>query len=114
MRTFYTVLFLICVTVVSIAGLRGGFSRRPPIELFADMTRQPKVRPQTPSDFFKDHLSSRTNIAGTISRTALNNPAIETGRIAGTTNWVPTNPLPITRPFLDRGQERFQMFCSPC
>ena len=114
MRYFYTTLFLICLTVISFAGLRGGFSRRPPIELFADMVRQPKVRPQTQSEFFQDQLGSRTNGAGTVPRALSKDSPPAIGRMVGATPWVETNPLPITRPLLDRGQERFQIFCSPC
>jgi mono/diheme cytochrome c family protein len=39
---------------------------------------------------------------------------VNTGRIVGTTNWVPVNPLPITRQLLERGQQRYQINCMPC
>jgi mono/diheme cytochrome c family protein len=39
---------------------------------------------------------------------------VNTGRITGTTNFILTNPLPITRQLLDRGEERFQIYCLPC
>src|SRR5689334_14396311 len=70
MRYFYLGFLLVCIAVVSIAGLRGSFSRRPPMELFPDMVRQAKIRPQTPSDFFPDQISSRPHVDGTIAKTA--------------------------------------------
>ena len=39
---------------------------------------------------------------------------VNTGRIAGTTNFIETNPLPVTATLLRRGQERFTIYCSPC
>jgi mono/diheme cytochrome c family protein len=37
-----------------------------------------------------------------------------TGRVTGTTNFVETNPFPITDALIHRGQERFNIYCSPC
>jgi mono/diheme cytochrome c family protein len=37
-----------------------------------------------------------------------------TGKVAGTTNYVETNPFPVTEGLLKRGQERFNIYCSPC
>jgi mono/diheme cytochrome c family protein len=39
---------------------------------------------------------------------------VNTGRIVGTTNWVPVSPLPMTRQLLERGQQRYQINCMPC
>ena len=39
---------------------------------------------------------------------------INTGRSPGTTNFIDANPLAITRQLLDRGQERYQIYCLPC
>ncbi len=39
---------------------------------------------------------------------------VNTGRIPGTTNFIPNNPLPLTRQLLDRGQQRYQINCLPC
>jgi mono/diheme cytochrome c family protein len=132
MRYFYLIFFLICVTVIGLAGFRGSKSRRPPIELFADMVRQNKARPQTPSDFFGDERSSRARPEGTVERSQpyeiagktvlaggkpvfpYEDAPMNTGRIPGTTNFIETNPLEITRQLLDRGQERYQIFCLPC
>jgi len=132
MRYFYLIFFLTCVTVIGLAGFRGSKSRRPPIELFADMVRQNKARPQSPSEFFADARSSRERPEGTIERSQpyeingkpvlLNgkpvypyeDTPINTGRIAGTTNFIEVNPLELSRQLLDRGQERYQIFCLPC
>ena len=68
MRYFLLIFVLCTVMVVVIAGKQGSFSRKPPIELFPDMDRQPKLRPQTPNNFFADGKSSRMQIHGTVAR----------------------------------------------
>lgn len=116
---------LAVLAVISIAGFRGSTSRKPPIEVFPDMDRQPKVRPQTDYRFFGDTRSSRLPVAGTIARSKAMNVGgkeiypfedspVNTGRQTGTTNYVELNPLPVTEQLMARGQERFNIYCSPC
>jgi hypothetical protein len=132
MRYFLLLFVVTCLAVVGICGFQGSHTRRPPIELFPDMVRQNKVRPQTPSDFFPDQESSRLIPAGTVARTGpyvINGEAllidgkpvypyedspVNTGRISGTTNFIANNPLPLTRRLLDRGEQRYQINCMPC
>jgi len=111
--------------VVGIAGFRGHLSRKPPIEIFPDMNRQLKLRPQQPNDFFANGLSSQLPPPGTVARSEpiqtvtgpvypFEDAPVNTGRITGTTNFVATNPLPVTAKLLQRGRERFDIFCAPC
>jgi mono/diheme cytochrome c family protein len=115
MRYFLITLLLIAAGVVSVAGLRGCVSRKPPLEVFPDMKRQPRLRPQKPNAFFADRLSSRPPVPGTI---ALGAPyqdwPANTGTVTGTTNFVEANPLPVTAELLARGQERYTVFCVHC
>ena len=130
MRYFLLGFFLLCVAVVSIAGFRGSLSRNPPIEVFPDMDRQPKLRPQTRNNFFSDGLSSQLPVAGTIPRSQpqlasgelvssydnspLRDAPINTGKIPGTTNWVELNPITINAGVMARGQQRYNIYCAPC
>ena len=111
--------------VVGIAGLQGGLSRKPPMELFPDMVRQAKLRPMVPDPFFTNGVSSQLPPSDTIARgkpiQTVNGPVytfedspVNTGRVAGTTNFVETNPLPVTGELLQRGHERFDIYCAPC
>ena len=113
------------VAVVCIAGFRGEVLRKPPLEIFADMNRQPKLRPQRPDDFMANGVSSQLPPPGTIARSqpietvdgvayAFQDVPVNTGRISGTTNFVETNPLPVTEELLARGHQRFDIYCSPC
>lgn len=115
MRYFLLVFGVVVIAVMVVAGKRGDMSRRPPIELFPDMDRQPKLRPQEANSFFKDGLSSQQPIAGTVSRgSAWQDSPENTGKISGTTNWVQTIPVPLTQQLLARGQQRYNINCSPC
>ena len=115
MRYILLVLGVIIISVMVVAGKRGDMTRRPPIELFPDMDRQPKLRPQAANSFFKDGFSSQQPIAGTIARGSSYQDSPEnTGRNPGTTNFVATIPVPVTSQLLARGQERYNISCSPC
>jgi len=125
MRYFLLALGLVAVLVVSIAGCRGSKSRRPPIELFSDMDRQPKLRPQAPSAFFPDGMGSRDPVVGTVPRTGstrvgtveiypFQDLPYNTGRVPGTTNFVTVLPVPVTTSLLERGRERYGIQCAVC
>ena len=111
--------------IVGIAGFRGGLSRKPFIEIFPDMDRQLKLRPMQPFDFFSNGVSSQLPPPGTVARSqpiqTLSGPVypfedapVNTGLVTGTTNFVATNPLPINEALLQRGCERFNIYCAPC
>lgn len=123
---YFLLTFALCVlAVVAIAGRRGGISRQPPLYVFPDMDRQLKLRPQNGNGFFTNGFSSQLPVAGTVARSrpvqTANGPVypfedspVNTGRIAGRTNFVETNPLPVTAQLLARGQQRFTIYCAPC
>jgi len=77
------------------------------------MSNQPRYDPLEPSDFFADHMSARPRIAGTVARgeAAMTGPVV-TGKINGAD--VDGYPFTITPAVVDRGQERFNIYCSPC
>lgn len=110
---------------VGIAGFRGGLSRKPPVEIFPDMKEQPKLQPQRPDNIMANGVSSQLPVPGTVARTApiqtvngavflFQDAPVNTGKITGTTNFVETNPVLVTGRLLARGQNRFDIYCSPC
>lgn len=115
MRYLFFVFLLLVAVAVTIAGRRGDRSRRPPIELFADMVRQPKLRPQSESRIFGDGLGSRLPVPGTVARdSAWQDTEYNTGKVPGSTNWVEILPVPVTAELLGRGQERYKIYCAVC
>ena len=128
MRYLLHILLVIVATAAAaftIFGIPGHLSRKPPLEVFPDMDRQAKLRPAQQNDFFTNVLSSHLPPAGTVVRSApvatLGGPVyayqdvpLNTGCVAGTTNFVPTNPLPVDAAALSRGREQFNIYCTPC
>jgi len=76
--------------------------------LHQDMGNQPKNKPLSPSDFFADGRSIRTPVENTVSRSSMDNDQLMVTK--DSTNF----PMPINDALLERGQERFRIFCSPC
>jgi len=129
MRHVLIAIAMLVFLVVALAGFRGDISRKPPLEIFPDMDRQPKLRPLEPNNFFENKMSSQPLVAGTIPRsqplaTAKDGDVfafegghkVNTGfEIAdGQTNYLAAIPLPVTKAFVQRGQERFKIYCTPC
>jgi len=78
-----------------------------------DMHDQPKYQPFERNPFFADQRASRPLVPGVVARGHLNDDtAFFTGAAEGAP--VATNPLPVSRENLLRGQERFNIYCSPC
>jgi len=78
-----------------------------------DMQVQPKYVSLSPSSFSVDGRSARPIPAHTIARGHLNdNDAFHTGAVNGV--FLDTIPMAITRATLERGQQRFDIFCTPC
>ncbi len=77
------------------------------------MQDQPKYKPLAASTFFADGRSARPIPANTIARDELNdNDAFHTGEANGA--FLDTIPLPIDLKLLERGHDRYNIFCSPC
>lgn len=124
MRFAYFTLAFVVVLLVSIMGFRGAPSTRPPIELFPDMDHQGKYKPQATSKFFADGRADRSLVAGTVPRGASVNadPSFlraDDARYAGKQadgNFARGFPagIEVTRAFVERGQNRYQIYCAPC
>jgi mono/diheme cytochrome c family protein len=106
-----------------------------PLGCQQQMASQPAYRPLEPSAFFPDGKSARDLVPGTVPRGYLRadvamytgkNPTpqpqagtpkpVEEGRrvAANDVSYVTTFPFPVTREVLERGQQRYQIFCVVC
>jgi mono/diheme cytochrome c family protein len=134
LRYFFIGLGLFLVGLFAVAGFRGQKSGEPPIEIFPDMDHQPKVKAQVPSEFFSDDRGNRLPVAGTVpigyeAPRSKENPFPDEGKYnavrftAGTdylntgrfgNQWGTGSPLPVTAELMQRGKERYQIFCAVC
>ncbi len=106
---------LALTSVVSLASCaRGCTSSRPPIHLNPSMDDQPKVLPQTASDFFYDGSSMRQPVPGTVALDGLQeDTAFFTGKGADG-QFVKTSPVAVDEAVLERGHQRYGIYCQPC
>ena len=115
MRYFLLIFALAVVTVMGVLGKRGQNFKQPPLEIFTDMDRQPKLRPQQPNLTFANGRTSQEAVPGTVSRgEAYENNPVNTGRESGSTNFVATISATVTQQMVERGQARFNIYCLPC
>ena len=137
LKYFFLIFSLVIIAIVSLAGFRGQFSKKPPIELFPDMDRQPKVKAQVPSKFFGDDRGARLPVAGTVPLgysmplfdqqtgeiVEMEGPYkqisfsgapdyFNTGKIGD--SWGTGLPLEVTMAVMDRGRERYNISCKVC
>jgi mono/diheme cytochrome c family protein len=77
------------------------------------MHNQPKYRPLRATTFFADGSSARPLVEGTVARGMLQeDQAFFTGKVG--TALVRELPFPVDDAVLTRGQERYNIFCTPC
>ncbi len=78
-----------------------------------DMHNQPKYKPLRPSAFFNDGSSGRPTVEGTVARGTLKeDEGFFTGKVGAAlvAEW----PMPVDQALVDRGQQRFNIYCTPC
>jgi len=79
-----------------------------------DMHDQPKFIPLRPSTFFTDGRSERSLIDGTVARGHLDDDtAYYTGK-GPDGKPLDTFPFAVTKEVVERGQDRFNVYCAPC
>ncbi len=96
--TFYLLHFTFCIVL----GCR------------QQMADQPRYDPLEPSAFFADGQSARSLVTGTVAREEplQNDTLLYTGKSGE--KFAEAFPFPVTLEVMKRGQERFNIFCSPC
>jgi mono/diheme cytochrome c family protein len=78
-----------------------------------NMREQPRYKPLAYSGFFADARAARQPVDGTVARGQLRQDAqFYTGKVNGAP--VQKTPVPVTAELLKRGQERYDIYCSPC
>jgi hypothetical protein len=83
-----------------------------------DMQDQPKIISQRGSEMFADHRGARPQVVNTVARGQLHEDSyFYTGVVQGANGYREEKnlmPFPVTIEVLKRGQERFNVYCTPC
>jgi mono/diheme cytochrome c family protein len=78
-----------------------------------DMQDQPKMIPQRGTPFFADGRSARAQVEHTVARNEVDvDDYFHTGLLNGKEQ--DAMPFPVNAQVLARGQERFNIYCTPC
>lgn len=129
MRIFLSIFILIIVAALSIFGLRGSKSTKPPIEVFPDMDHQARYGPQGSNSFFSNGQNDRPIPANTVARgnyfnqadvfsadfsdANLGDTVFHDGKDANG-NLVKKVPLEITHELMETGRQKYEIFCISC
>jgi mono/diheme cytochrome c family protein len=106
----------LAVIFVALIFLQGcsNVQRTPPVQVWDDMKRQNKFKPQLENSVFTDdHRDSRVPPEGTVARGHLTE---DTPYFTGMNGdlYVGKNPVTVTADVLHNGQRKFNIYCSPC
>ncbi len=96
---------------IAVAGLVAGIVGLSACRL--DMQVQPRQNPLSRSDFYADQRSERPPVEGTVARGELHEDTyFYTGKLGN--NPGDYMPFPVTKEVLERGRERYNVYCAPC
>ena len=105
---------LLAVLTLTVASCRGTRSSDPPVHLNLNMDFQERFDPQEANPFFEDNRSMRPLVPGTVARGTLRDDVVfYEGRSEGG-GFTRRMPVPATRELLERGQERYNIYCAVC
>jgi mono/diheme cytochrome c family protein len=107
------------------ARARASTSDEPRVQFIQDMAKQPKYREQMSDEQFADNRADRMPVNGTVARgEILNDDHFElgyywaadpkTGKQIATYYETFPDSIKLDQTFLQRGQQRFNIYCAPC
>lgn len=112
MQRFITVGLL--AGALLLGGCRGTESRRPPVHPNLNMDMQNRFDPQEANPLFADNAAMRKPPSGTVARGMLREDARYYAGRTEDGEYVEQMPVPVTQALLERGQERYEIFCTVC
>ena len=116
MTLFRSLPVVLVLASLVLSGCRGMTSSKPPVHPNLNMDFVQRFEAQEPNPFFADGAAQREPVAGTVRRGALvtaENAPFYYGRTAGG-GLVSQIPIEVTPALLERGQERYKIYCSVC
>lgn len=113
MKTAKLMGFALLGAAVLLSGCRGQTSRKPPLWIMHGMEFQPRYNAFEGNDFFADGRNMRTPPAGTVARGLLKEDAAF-NHGGDTLNPIAKIPVPVTAELMERGQVRYNIYCTPC
>lgn len=109
-----SIIFLLPLLSISTGCYRKRPSDKPPIHLNPNMDRQEKYKAQSESGFFEDHATMRQPVDGTVARGYLREDTEYYEGKDRRGRFIKKAPVEIDMNIMERGQERYNIYCSPC
>jgi len=97
-----------------LSSCRGQPFKKQPIHLNPNMDQQKRMEAQEVNKFFADNRSMRQPPEGTVSRGHLKNNTVYYDGKNKDGSFVNDNPIKMTKAFINRGRNRFNIYCTPC
>ncbi|MCS6989245.1 MAG: cytochrome c [Chloroherpetonaceae bacterium] len=109
----------ILIAILGASAMAAGCARglpkdEPPIRLLQNMYRQEKFKAQSENPFFADGSAMRLPVAGTVARGYLRDDVAFYEGKTKEGDTIRYAPIDITMETMLRGQERYNIYCSPC
>lgn len=102
------------LAAATLVSCRGQLSEKPPIQLQQNMYYQERFNPQEANPFFEDGMAMRAPIEGTVARGELREDTRYYEGVDENGRFVDENPLDLSRELLERGRDRYDIYCAVC
>ncbi|WP_428236183.1 c-type cytochrome [Gracilimonas sp.] len=99
---------------VTLSACQGQLSEKPPIHPNMNMDQQPRVEAQEENNFFADGRAMRQPVDGTVARGLAKTDLAYYEGIDESGEFIDYIPVDLTKSFLYRGKERYEIYCAPC
>ncbi len=109
--TYITALLLLSVALMS---CRGQTTDKPPLRHHFNMNFQERFNSQQENPFFEDSMAMRMPVEGTVARGNLRHDLALFEGLDEDGNYIDEIPFDVTRDFLYRGKDRYDIFCQMC
>jgi len=101
------------LALLLLSACRGDPSDQPPVHLNPNMDNVERYDPQEPDPFFEDRRAMRPEVPGTVAMGQLRqDDHLYRGLVDGKP--ATTLPVKLDRALLERGQQRFDIYCRVC
>lgn len=114
MKFAFTHISAILLLSVLLFSCRGQKTDQPPVRTHFNMNFQDRFNSQEENEFFEDGMAMRQPVEGTVARGMLRHDTALFEGLDDNGDFVSDIPFDITREFLYRGKERFEIYCQVC
>lgn len=114
MKVSKYLLLAVLVFPLALAGCRGGKFQSEPVHPVMDMDQQERFEAQEKNEFFADNRAMRKPVDGTIARGNLKEDKALYQGINEDSSFVDQIPVDVTKSFIYRGKNQYEVFCTPC